>query len=87
MLENREKFPDLTETEFNHLPGTMFNAGVDTTSSTLQTFVLAMVLHPEAQTRAQAEIDKVVGPKKSPVWEDEARLPYVQVSNTAPSTR
>jgi cytochrome P450 len=85
MLENREKFSDLDDIEFNSLPGTIFNAGVDTTSSTLQSFVLAMVLHPEAQTRAQAEIDMVIGPERSPVWEDEARLPYVQVSDIARS--
>ncbi|KAJ7454125.1 cytochrome P450 [Mycena latifolia] len=56
---------------------TMFGAGVDTTVSSLGTFVLAMLLNPDAQKRAQAEIDSITGGKDLPDFEDEASLPYV----------
>jgi len=36
-----------------------------------------MVLHPEAQSRAQREIDNVVGTGRLPNFGDEMSLPYV----------
>jgi hypothetical protein len=36
-----------------------------------------MVLHPDAQSRAQSEIDNVVGMARLPDFGDEASLPYV----------
>ncbi|KAK3382146.1 cytochrome P450 [Lasiosphaeria ovina] len=40
-----------------YITGTLLEAGSDTTSSTLYAFVLAMLLYPEVQGKAQAEID------------------------------
>jgi hypothetical protein len=40
-------------------------------------FALAMVLYPDVQRRAQAEIDLVVG-NRLPTFEDRASLPYVE---------
>ena len=37
-----------------------------------------IVLHPEAQKRAQEEIDHVVGTDQLPMFEDRASLPYVE---------
>jgi cytochrome P450 len=36
-----------------------------------------MVLHPEAQKRAQTEIDSVVGTGRLPDFDDESSLPFV----------
>jgi Cytochrome P450 len=36
-----------------------------------------MVLHPDAQRRAQMEIDKIVGTDRLPDFSDEMSLPYV----------
>ncbi|KIJ68050.1 hypothetical protein HYDPIDRAFT_83068 [Hydnomerulius pinastri MD-312] len=49
------------------------------TFSTLLIFILAMVLYPEAQAKAQAEIDSVIGHNltRLPDWEDRPSLPYV----------
>jgi hypothetical protein len=41
-------------------------AAVDTTTQTILNFVLAMVLHPEVQKKAQDEIDSVVGTDRLP---------------------
>ncbi|KAF7358290.1 hypothetical protein MVEN_00878300 [Mycena venus] len=56
---------------------TMYTAGTGTTVSVLGTFVLAMLFHPEAQKKAQAEIDSVVGNGRLPDFDDEPSLPYV----------
>lgn len=58
--------------------GGLVEAGSETTSTTLNNFMLAMVCHPEALGKAQAEIDRVVGPHRLPGFEDEAHLPYVR---------
>ncbi|KAF7338938.1 Cytochrome P450 [Mycena venus] len=55
----------------------IYAGGSDTTISALETFVLAMIANPEAQRRAQAEIDSVVGNDRLPNFTDEASLPYV----------
>ena len=51
---------------------------VPKTVTTLKTFVLAMVLHPEVYQRARAEIDRVVGPERLPDFEDREHLPYLE---------
>lgn len=55
-----------------------FAGGVETTTSTLLVFLLAMVLHPEAQAKAHAEIDRVVGKDRLPSFDDKPALPYVE---------
>jgi cytochrome P450 len=58
--------------------GGLVEAGSETTGSTLNNFVLSMVLFPEAQRKAQEELDRVVGKDRLPTWEDEENLPYVR---------
>lgn len=45
--------------------------------ATICTLFLAMVLHPEVQKKAQAEIDAHIGPTRLPTWDDKEKLPYV----------
>ncbi|KAF4584967.1 hypothetical protein EYR40_001793 [Pleurotus pulmonarius] len=51
--------------------------GTDTAICTLRIFLLAMVLHPEAQRKAQEELDAVIG-DRLPTFEDREQLPYVR---------
>jgi cytochrome P450 len=51
-------------------------AGADTTASALGTFFLTMVCNPEAQKKAQAELDRVVG-DRLPDHNDFGSLPYL----------
>ena len=44
----------------------------------MNVFVLAMVLFPEAQKRAQKEIDAVVGSDRLPGFSDRPSLPFVE---------
>lgn len=55
----------------------IYGAGADTTVSSLGTFILGMLANPEAQRKAQVEIDKVLGHGRLPEFTDEASLPYV----------
>ena len=36
-----------------------------------------MALHPDVQRKAQAELDRVVGPQRLPDFSDRSALPYV----------
>lgn len=45
--------------------------------SVAQTFFLAMASSPEAQKKAQIELDTVVGPHRLPSLSDRASLPYM----------
>ncbi|KAJ3485903.1 hypothetical protein NLI96_g4620 [Meripilus lineatus] len=59
---------------------TFWTAGGGTTWSSLEGFFLAMVLHPEAQTKAQKELDTVLGHGELPGFEDRDNLPYLNCS-------
>jgi cytochrome P450 len=38
---------------------------------------MAMVLHPDVQDRAHAELDRVVGQDRLPTFSDRASMPYI----------
>jgi len=54
-----------------------YAAGSDTTVSAIHMFMLAMVLNPEVQRKAQAELDNVIGPGRLPEFYDRENLPYI----------
>ncbi|CAE6514159.1 unnamed protein product [Rhizoctonia solani] len=53
-------------------------AGTDTTVSALSAFFAMMVLHPEVQAKAQAEIAQVIGNDRLPTYADRNSLPYIE---------
>ncbi|KAL0069940.1 hypothetical protein AAF712_002835 [Marasmius tenuissimus] len=61
-----------------YLGGVLLEGGSDTSSGYLQSVVLLMIAFPEVQKRAQAELDRVVGPHRLPTLEDFSELPYVR---------
>ncbi|KAK7453206.1 hypothetical protein VKT23_011886 [Stygiomarasmius scandens] len=44
----------------------------------LSIFFLLMILNPDVQTKAQAEIDTVTQGQYLPTWSDRAKLPYIE---------
>lgn len=58
--------------------GGLVEAGSETTSAYLNTFLAFAANQPEVVSRAQEELDRVVGPDRYPNWEDEAQLPYIR---------
>ncbi|KAG8896943.1 hypothetical protein FRB99_008554 [Tulasnella sp. 403] len=61
-----------------YLGGVLIEGGSDTTSSFIQSLILALVSHPHVQKKAQEEIDRVIGSDRAPVLEDIENLPYCQ---------
>ncbi|KAI0267870.1 cytochrome P450 oxidoreductase [Gloeopeniophorella convolvens] len=55
----------------------LFGGGTDTIAATISTFVLAMVLFPDVQRKAQEELDRVVGRHRLPNFDDRDHLPYL----------
>ncbi len=53
-------------------------AGSDTSASTLLSFLLAMIKHPDEFKKAQMEVDQVCGSLRSPTSEDIDRLPFLK---------
>lgn len=41
-------------------------------------FMLGMVLHPDVQKKAAAELDRVVGRDRMPTFQDYEYLPYIR---------
>ncbi|CAE6444282.1 unnamed protein product [Rhizoctonia solani] len=65
--------------ELKELAYVLFVGGTDTSATALVSFVAAMIVNPEVQTKAQAEIDSVLGyATRLPTTLDEARMPYVR---------
>ncbi|KAF8348622.1 cytochrome P450 [Amanita rubescens] len=55
----------------------LYSGGADTTVSAIYSFFKAMVLYPDVQAQAQAEIDEVIGNDALPTVDDRVRLPFV----------
>ncbi|KAI6793582.1 putative cytochrome P450 [Hortaea werneckii] len=77
--ENEKRPEGLTfsDHELYFMGGTATEGGSDTSASIITAFVHAMVAYPEIQRKAQLQIDSVVGPDRSPTWQDFPRLPYI----------
>ncbi|KAF9462161.1 cytochrome P450 [Collybia nuda] len=76
-LKNKISSDSLGEEIIKNCAGIAYLAGSDTTVSVILTWMLAMVLHPAIQARAQAELEKVVGTSRMPDFEDQPSLPYI----------
>ncbi|KAF8745190.1 cytochrome P450, partial [Rhizoctonia solani] len=58
--------------------GSLYGGAMDTTTSSILVFILAMIHNPDIQEKAQAEVDAITGDRRLPEMEDEANLPYVR---------
>ncbi|KAK7447720.1 hypothetical protein VKT23_013976 [Stygiomarasmius scandens] len=79
-IDNLEKFKGQQEMEevIKNCSGIAFVAGADTTVSVIASAILGLLLHPEIQAKAQAEMDAVVGTTRLPDFEDRDKLPYLE---------
>ncbi|KAF8506214.1 cytochrome P450 [Gautieria morchelliformis] len=79
-----ESMADLPETNVPQQEETIRNtgavaylAGADTTAIALSWFILAMILYPDVQRKAQRELDEVMGADRLPTFDDRDSLPYM----------
>ncbi|KAF8509044.1 cytochrome P450 [Gautieria morchelliformis] len=56
----------------------VYSAGFDTTLSSLMSAMIALVIDPVIQARAQAELDIVTARNRLPEFSDRGHLPYIQ---------
>ncbi|CAE6414823.1 unnamed protein product [Rhizoctonia solani] len=68
----------LSDNYVKHILMTLVGAGRETTVNTLMMFLVAMVLFPEVQKKAQQELDSVIGNTRLPSFEDQAQLGYIE---------
>ncbi|KAJ7312979.1 cytochrome P450 [Mycena albidolilacea] len=61
-----------------YLGGVLIEGGSDTTSSYLQSLILALIAYPETQRKAQEEVDRVVGEHRMPTLNDLEEMPYIR---------
>ncbi|KAH7915601.1 CyP450 monooxygenase [Hygrophoropsis aurantiaca] len=73
MIQNKEEV-----TIIKSVAGTTYAAAVETSSSALSAFVLAMIMFPEVQKKAQAEIDMVTSGYRLPEYDDRDSLVYIE---------
>ncbi|XP_022081153.1 cytochrome P450 2J6-like [Acanthaster planci] len=72
------KYSHLSERNIVGTISNLFAAGSETTATTLQWCILYMMLHPDVQTRVQAEIDDVVGRYRLPRMADVPELNFTR---------
>ncbi|KAL2338229.1 hypothetical protein Fmac_012675 [Flemingia macrophylla] len=77
VLLEMEKESKLQHSDMVAILWEMIFRGTDTVAILLEWILARMVLHPEIQCKAQAEIDSVVGPGRSVSENDLVNLPYV----------
>ncbi|KAG6810836.1 hypothetical protein H0H92_010131 [Tricholoma furcatifolium] len=68
----------MNDVELAYSVSSPFGAGIETTSGTLLTFILAVIHFPSVMKKAQAELDRVVGPNRLPDFHDTENLPYIK---------
>ncbi|KAI0294297.1 cytochrome P450 [Multifurca ochricompacta] len=77
LIKNQSKH-NLSERERAWLAGDMLAAGTETTSTTLHWWLLAILVYPDVQARAHAELDEIVGYARPPTFSDLPSLPYIR---------
>ncbi|KAF9444939.1 cytochrome P450 [Macrolepiota fuliginosa MF-IS2] len=71
--ENRGHREQLLE----NIGGSFIAGGTDTSVTAVKTLVAVLLLYPEVQMKAQAEIDAVIGSNRLPDFGDKPSLPYI----------
>jgi cytochrome P450 len=75
---DKTEYWNLSNFEAAYTIGTLYGGGSGTTSSSMQTYCLAMCHYPEWQNRLQEEIDQVVGNEQIPRFDHMPHLPTVR---------
>ncbi|XP_073442588.1 cytochrome P450 2C5-like isoform X1 [Dendrobates tinctorius] len=81
LVKQREEKPNpklyFTNENLSHLVADLFDAGMETSSTTLRWGLLLMMKYPEIQKKVQSEIDKVIGSNEPQVIH-RREMPYTE---------
>ncbi|PNF37031.1 putative cytochrome P450 303a1 [Cryptotermes secundus] len=78
ILMSDQKKSSFSESQLLAICMDMFMAGSETTTKSLGFCFLYLLLYPDVQRRAQAEIDAVVGRERLPSLSDRPKMPYME---------
>ncbi|XP_078484745.1 cytochrome P450 2U1 [Ciona intestinalis] len=73
---SQNKHSSFTDSQLLHYVVDLFEAGTETTTSTLMWSILCMIHNPEKQEKLRKEICSVVGQDRVPAMNDKAQMPY-----------
>ncbi|XP_050900355.1 geraniol 8-hydroxylase [Lathyrus oleraceus] len=73
-----ENSQDMNKTKIQHLSLTLFVAGTDTISSTLEWAMAELVKNEKIMSKAKQELEQIIGKGKPVEESDIAKLPYLQ---------
>ncbi|THH33199.1 hypothetical protein EUX98_g986 [Antrodiella citrinella] len=77
-LLSADDYNDGKEYALKTSAATIYAGGAETTVGQTHGLFLLLMLNPEAQKKAQEELDRVVGPERLPDFSDRDNLPYVE---------
>ncbi|KAK7864643.1 hypothetical protein R5R35_012415 [Gryllus longicercus] len=78
ILNSEKKKSSFSESQLLAICMDLFMAGSETTTKSLGFGFLYLLLYPEVQKKAQAEIDAVVGRNRLPTLNDRPNMPYME---------
>ncbi|CAE6452969.1 unnamed protein product [Rhizoctonia solani] len=73
-----EKLSEENASIIKNVGVSLFAAGTTTVATSLEVFILGMLLFPDVQRKAQEEIDQVIGLDRLPEMNDLGSLPYLR---------
>jgi cytochrome P450 len=76
-LENEKSLSPEDIRDIKFTASSIYGGGSDTTVSAEYAFFLAMVLYPDVQEKAHAELDTIIGQGRLPGFSDQPHLPYI----------
>jgi len=77
LLRDESNISDSDLCDVKWASASLYSGGADTTVSAIYAFFKAMVLYPDVQAEAQAEIDAIIGNGRLPTVEDRENLPFL----------
>lgn len=78
VIESGYERQGVSELQAAFLAGSLIEAGSETTSAGINTAILYLSAYPNVRAKAYEELSKVVGPSRSPTFDDEKDLPYIR---------
>uniref|UniRef100_A0A0W0F754 Cytochrome p450 n=1 Tax=Moniliophthora roreri TaxID=221103 RepID=A0A0W0F754_MONRR len=78
MLAETQDQHGLNDSESAWLAAALYIAGYDTSLTTIEWLIIAMLAFPDVQRKVQAEIDAVIGQSRIPTLADMENLPYMR---------
>ncbi|CAL1262532.1 unnamed protein product [Larinioides sclopetarius] len=75
---HKNQDPAFCKPVLEDLSGAFFGGGSETVRVTIEWMLLTLASYQDIQANVHAEIDNVIGPDRSPSWNDHLQMPYTQ---------